>query len=815
MRALSISILLIAAACTPPVATPTPSPTATATAAAPASASPVASSAASPTSPPAGVAGLQTSALGPLRGDWVFAVRETYVPEGVRVRVEVFAMPLAEQGSAVGGASVIASYLKSAGGVTLPPSEVLPRQFSPDGRRLALNTPMGIVLLELETGNARVLAEGQDPVWGYGERVAFIRGDPRAPRTQTTTWVIAASGGSPFEHSCGAALAWTFDGSSCIRPAAGGIVLDSPAQPAVAPGFGWSVAFDSPPAYEVPISVRPAPGVTVLAVASTDLPRGGAGQPRGDAAPYQHQIEVLSTPGAGQQTVVASESGRFAEVRFAAPRWNPRSDQIVYRIEGSRRMETHIVDASTKEDVVARISGVARAAEWTPNGEQIVYLTQPATAIGPATEVRAVRPLSGRDDRVLMTAPSGATFTSLAARGYAATSTISSNVGRIAARPDASAQGSKALEAFAADLYGELAKEPGNLVFSPYSVAAALAMTRAGAAGETAAQMDEVLHASLADDLDDAMNALDRALARRPGSYPFGSGTVPLELETANQLWGQHGAEFGQEFLDRLAAYYGAGMRLVDYVNAREAARQTINEWVSDRTRARIPELLQKEDLSPNTRLVLTNAIYLKAKWAQHFATAQPATFHLLDGTTAQMELMRRAGYAEYGRGAAHQTVRLRYVGGLSMVVIVPDRGSFAAVESDWRSSALRAVPEGLTGAYVKLGLPRFEMRTAVKLVPALSALGMPIAFTERADFSKMNPRVPMLIEAVAHEAFIAVDEHGTEAAAATAVVGGATGGGPSLIVDLTIDRPFMFAIQDDETGAILFMGRVLDPTAR
>src|SRR5688500_13665048 len=828
MRALVISVMAIVAACAPQVATPTTSPTATATAdataPAPASGSPAPAPAPPPASPGLAVAGLQTLGLGQLRGDWVFVVRETSVADGVRpappavpatgarIQVDVIAMPLDGTDQ-----RIVASYLKSAGGVTLPPSEILPRQFSPDGRRLLLNTPMGIVLLELETGSAGLLTEGRDPVWGYGDRVAFIRGDPGAPRTQTTTWVVAASGGTPFEHICGAALAWTFDGSSCIRPAAGGIVFDSPTQPAQAPGFGWSVAFDSHPSYEVPISVRPAAGVTVLAIASTDLPRGGGGpvQTRTDG-PYQHQIEVLSTPGAGHQIVVASESGRLTEVRFAEPRWNPRSDQIVYRIEGSRRMETHIVDANTKQDVIARISGVARAAEWTPNGEQIVYLTHPGTPIGPATEVRAVRPISGRDDRVLMTAPGSSTFTSVATRGYASPTgrVVSSNAGRVAAKPDASARGSKALEAFAADLYGELANEPGNLVFSPYSVAAALAMTRAGAAGETARQMDEVLHADIAGDLDEAMNALDRALARRPGSYTFGSATVPLELETANQLWGQQGVECGQEFLDRLAAYYGAGMRIVDYVNATEDARETINEWVAERTHDRIPELIEKDVLNAYTRLVLTNAIYLNAKWQREFAPAQASAFHRLDGSTTQVPLMRRSGYGGYARGAAHHVVELSYVGGLWMLLIVPDAGSFGVVEQSFGDAEdLGVLTRALRPMHVNLGLPRFEIRSAVKLVPALRALGMPIAFTEQADFSKMSPRVPMLIQDVVHQGFIAVDEQGTEAAAATAVVGGATCG-PSEWVDLTVDRPFLFLIRDDETGAILFMGRVLDPGA-
>lgn len=431
-RAFALLFVAAAAACTPQSATPPPTPAVSASAEASPRASPPTSppasfgARASPSAAPAAIPGLETSGLGRLRGDWVFVVRETYVPEGVRVRVDVLAMPIPTPGSDAGQAPrVVASYLKSGGGVTLPPPEVLPRQFSPDGRRLALNTPMGIVLLELETGNARLLADGQDPVWGSGERIAFIRGDPSAPRTTTTTWLVATSGGPVREHPCGIAFAWTDDGSACIRGAAGGIILDDPDRPG-ALATGWGFRFDSFGRGEVPLGVRPQPArtsradLTVLAVASTDLPAGPAVlAPVRPEDPHEHRIEVLSTAGGGSRMVVASERGRFAEVRFAEPRWNPRSDQILYRIEGSRRLETHIVDGNTKEDLVARISGVARAAEWTPDGERIVYLTDPRSPVGPATEVRVVRPLSGRDDRLLMiSGGDGTRFASIAARGY-------------------------------------------------------------------------------------------------------------------------------------------------------------------------------------------------------------------------------------------------------------------------------------------------------------------------------------------------------------------------------------------------------------
>jgi serpin B len=373
----------------------------------------------------------------------------------------------------------------------------------------------------------------------------------------------------------------------------------------------------------------------------------------------------------------------------------------------------------------------------------------------------------------------------------------------------------KAIDALGADLYRQLARDQQNLVFSPYSVEIALAMARAGAAGATATQMDTVLHAALVGDLDSGLVALDRELAKRPGRYPYGAGTVPLELGMANRLWAQRGFDFGVPFLDRLSTRYGTGMGLVDYIGSRDDARRAINEWVSARTRARIPELVPDGVLNDLTRFVLTNAIYLKAKWQRSFPTTEtrPAPFHRLDGTDSQAQLMTRGvtTYA-YGRGAGYQAISLPYVGGLSMVVVVPDAGAFAAFESSLDAQRLRQVVDGLAYSSVDLRFPRFTFRTAAPLKEALSRLGMPLAFTKDADFSGISPHEPLHIQAAIHEAFIAVDEEGTEAAAATAVIGGATGG-PNEWVTLTIDRPFLFLIRDDATGATLFMGRVLDPS--
>jgi len=399
----------------------------------------------------------------------------------------------------------------------------------------------------------------------------------------------------------------------------------------------------------------------------------------------------------------------------------------------------------------------------------------------------------------------------------AAKSLVQSDAPRLAADPVDLEDAGAAVEAFGLDLYRYLAANDGNIVFSPYSAAVALAMTRTGAAGETHRQMSDGLFADLVADLDAAVNALDQVLALRPGRYPVGDQHVELELATANQIWAQDGFALEEAFLDRLAAYYGAGVRTVDFEMAAGAARETINAWVAEQTRDRIPNLIPEGVLNEFTRLVLTNAIYLNAPWQYPFpeGATSPAPFHRLDGSTVDVQMMRTNESFRHARGDGYQALEVPYVGaGLAMVLLVPDEGVFAEFQGALDRGRLDAILSRLTSERVNLGLPRFEFRTQVRLKDALSAMGMPIPFTDDADFTGMSHEIgaELFIQEVVHEAFISVDEEGTEAAAATAVVVGVTSA-PMDPVTLTVDRPFIFLVRDMETGALLFMGRVVDPT--
>lgn len=373
-----------------------------------------------------------------------------------------------------------------------------------------------------------------------------------------------------------------------------------------------------------------------------------------------------------------------------------------------------------------------------------------------------------------------------------------------------------AVNAFAVDLYERLAAiDPNaNLVFSPASIAIALAMTSAGAKGATLAEMDEVLNITDPATIHRSMNGLAMALAAVDQSHDNtadgGTGTSEVALSIANSLWLQSGLDFEQAFLDLLSSEYDAGLEVVDYGNDPDAARVAINEWVAAETRDRIPELLADGTITSDARLTLVNAIYLKANWDAQFDPQLTAdeSFAAPQGVVT-VKMMHRSGDLGYAAGEGWQAADLPYVfGDLSMVVAVGDTADTAIPTGD-------AVFAALTERPVELGFPRFDIETSTELASVLAEMGMPTAFSPAADFSGMTASEQLVIGGVIHQANITVDEVGTEAAAATAVVMEATAAPePQEPVTLVVDRPFTFWLRERSTGVIVFMGRVNDPSA-
>ncbi len=369
--------------------------------------------------------------------------------------------------------------------------------------------------------------------------------------------------------------------------------------------------------------------------------------------------------------------------------------------------------------------------------------------------------------------------------------------------------------AFAFDLYQALREEDGNLFYSPYSISLALAMTYAGARGETAEQMADTLQFTLPQDrLHPAFNSLDIELSQR-GEGAKGKDGKGFRLNIVNAIWGQEGYKLLSEFLDVLAENYGAGLRLLDFANAPEESRITINNWVSDQTEGRIEDLIPQGLIDALTRLVLTNAGYFHAAWQNPFNDdmTEDGPFHLLDEGEVSVPMMRQTESLSYAEGDGYQAIELPYDGSeLSMVILLPQAGQFEAFEDSLDAQRVDAIVKELEPRRVALTMPRFEFESAFRLKETLAAMGMPVAFSEGADFSGMTGNRDLFIGDVVHKAFVSVDEAGTEAAAATAVVMKLTAV-PETPVEVTIDRPFVFLIHDMETGTILFLGRIVNPT--
>ena len=371
---------------------------------------------------------------------------------------------------------------------------------------------------------------------------------------------------------------------------------------------------------------------------------------------------------------------------------------------------------------------------------------------------------------------------------------------------------------FAFDLYQKVKGEEGNLFYSPFSISIALAMTYGGAKGRTAQQMADTLHFTLPRErLHPAFNGLDQALASRGRNARAADGE-PFRLKVVNALWGQKDHPFLDSFLDLLALNYGAGMTLLDFVTDPEACRLRINQWVEEQTEGRIKDLIPQGNISAATRLVLTNAIYFNAAWKKPFEKANTLDrpFNRIDDSPVTVPTMNQTEYFGYVRQDGYQAVELPYDGNeLSMVVVMPDQGQFGAFEGNFNAARAKAIVDGLQPANLALSLPKFSFTSKFTLAKQFKELGMKDAFTfGLADFSGMDGSHNLFISAIIHKAFVSVSEEGTEAAAATAVIMDFETSVPPTPKVVAFDRPFFFFIRDLQTGAILFIGRVLDPSA-
>lgn len=367
---------------------------------------------------------------------------------------------------------------------------------------------------------------------------------------------------------------------------------------------------------------------------------------------------------------------------------------------------------------------------------------------------------------------------------------------------------------FAFDLYQALKKEDGNIFYSPYSISLALAMTYAGARGETAKQMADTLHYQLDQSaLHSAFNSLDIELGKR-GEGAKGKDEKGFRLNIVNAIWGQKDYKFLLAYLDVLAENYGAGLRILDFQSAPEQSRITINNWVSDQTESRIKDLIPEGSIDFLTRLVLTNAIYFNAAWKLPFQPEATTNgpFHLINGGDVTVPMMKQTENFGYAKSGNYLAVELPYDGDeLSMVILMNDGGKFSDFENTLKSPAVKAIIDELKNTRVALTMPKFEFESEFGLKATLMGMGMEEPFRDSADFSGMSTQSDLHIDDVVHKAFVSVDEAGTEAAAASAVIVGTTSMPPEPVT-VTLDRPFIFLIRDIKTGTILFIGRVMNP---
>jgi len=358
---------------------------------------------------------------------------------------------------------------------------------------------------------------------------------------------------------------------------------------------------------------------------------------------------------------------------------------------------------------------------------------------------------------------------------------------------------------FALELYAKLREQEGNLFFSPYSISTALAMTYAGARNKTAEEMAKTLHFTLDNErLHPAFAAVMKDLNGDGKERPF-------QLLAANALWAQKDYAFRDDFLKLAKANYDANAALVDFKGDSEGARKAINEWVEKQTKDKIKELFKPGVLNTNSRLVLTNAIYFLGNWDQPFdeKATHEGEFQVSKEKKVKVPMMSQTEHFNYGDAGNFELLEMPYKGEqLSFVVLLPKKAELAEVEKDLTLDKLTPALGKMRKNKLLVALPRFKMTKEFQLNKVLSEMGMPTAFTDAADFSGLDDRTDLFLQAVVHKAFVDVNERGTEAAAATGVAVGVK----SLPKEFLVNRPFLFLIRDTKSGSILFMGRVVDP---
>jgi serpin B len=384
--------------------------------------------------------------------------------------------------------------------------------------------------------------------------------------------------------------------------------------------------------------------------------------------------------------------------------------------------------------------------------------------------------------------------------------------------------------AFALELYAKLRERKGNLFFSPYSISTALAMTYAGARGETEAQMARVLYfptrtSGVGYKPNKEQSEAGPAWDQERFHSTFGAIIKDLnargekggyELSVANALWCQKGYGFLKKFVELIKTKYGGGFNEVDFVTTAESARQTINSWVEKETRNKIKNLIPKGMLNRLTRLVLTNAIYFKGNWARQFKeeNTRDAPFTLAGGEKVDVAMMNQTAEFNYMEAEDFQGLELPYVDDeLSMIILLPKEiDGLGRLEETLTSKNLSDWLAKLSKRKVIVSIPKFKMTWEFLVGGVLKSMGMKDAFSEKADFSGINGKRDLFISAVIHKAYVDVNEEGTEAAAATAVVVGVTSVRPEKIPVFRADHPFIFLIRDNCSGSILFIGRVMKP---